>query len=312
MSAAAAEEGTLALKDGITLYTKTWKPADGTPTKARAVLLHGFRDHCSSYEIFSSTLASRGIEVCGYDQRGWGKTVKSPTDRGRGGTTEVIMDDLSQLLQSLLPTPVPLFLCGHSMGGGIVLTYAARGPLAILTQLSGYVIWAPLLQLHPQSAPSRPLLKLLSFFSHIFPHLAMPQKISVEVLSRDPKVQKDFEEDKLNHPMATLEGLWGMLERGKKLMQGAVSVDPARRIWVGHGTGDRLTDSEASKKWVGDVFGGKNKELKLYEGWKHKHNDKITFANDIANWILVQSSTPATTTTTTTEEPEKPEPKSKL
>jgi acylglycerol lipase len=263
------------------------QPAEGIPTKACLVLLHGFRDHCapppgvlhgsqancetgSSYGIFSSTLASHGIEVHGYDQRGWGRTVQSPKDRGRGGNTEVIMDDLSQLLQTLLPTPVPLFLCGHSMGGGIVMTYAALGPPAILDQLSGFIIWAPLLQLHPESAPSRPLILLLSIASRILPHIGIHQKIGPEVVSRDPEVQKNFVEDELNHPIGTPEGLWGMLERGRRLLAGAVMVHPARKVWVGHGTADRLTDAEGSRKWVEEVFRGEDKVLKLYEGWKHK------------------------------------------
>ncbi|KAI9775266.1 MAG: hypothetical protein M1839_001318 [Geoglossum umbratile] len=312
------EEGTLTLKDGTSLYTKTWRPAAGTPTKARAVLLHGFSDHCDSYGIFSSTLASRGIEVHSYDQRGWGKTVKKPEERARGGSTAVILDDLTQFLEPLLPaaSTTPLFLCGHSMGGGIVLTYAALGPPATLAQLTGYVVWSPLLQLHAPYAPSRPASFLLSLAARIFPNLTIPQKLAPEVVSRDPEVQKQFAEDKLNYPFGTTEGLWGMVERGKRLVDGAVAVDGGRSVWVGHGTGDRLTSWEASRKWVEGVFEGEDKVLKSYEGFRHKLHeepgeDKITFANDVADWILARTPAPAAAAADE-DAAVKPEPKSKL
>ncbi|KAH0538679.1 hypothetical protein FGG08_004754 [Glutinoglossum americanum] len=293
MASVVVEEGTFALKDGKSLYTKTWKPADGD-IKARVVLLHGFNDHCSNYEHFCTTLATHGIAVYGYDQRGWGRSVASSQERGRGGSTAVILDDLTQFLERLIAEDraTPIFLKGHSMGGGIALTYAALSPPHIAPHIHGYILNAPLLVLHPKSAPPAFLQRVLALASRVLPNLALPQKIPPEIVSRDPEVQRQFVEDKLGHGIGTAEGLWGMLERGKALVEGKVRVPASVGVWVGHGTGDELTSWEASRKWVEEVFGEAGQaELRLYEGWRHRLHvepgeDKTMFAKDVVGWIF--------------------------
>jgi acylglycerol lipase len=159
------------------------------------------------------------------------------------------------------------------MGGGIVLTYAALAPATISPHIMGYILNAPLLLLGPASAPSAALRFILSVASRVLPSLQLPQKVDPEVVSRDPEVQKAFKEDKLAPGIGTPEGLWGMLERGRELMDGKVRVDVGRRVWIGHGTGDTLTSWEASRRWVEEVFsGGTDKEIRLFEGWRHKRS----------------------------------------
>jgi acylglycerol lipase len=186
------------------------------------------------------------------------------------------LGDLTEFLESLIAhdddAAPSLFLCGHSMGGAIALTYAALGPPAMRSHIRGYVISSPLLALHPSYVPPLPLRVLLSVGSRLFPHLQIPQKIDPEVMSRDPEVQKAFKEDKLGHGIGTPEGMWGMLERGKALMDGKVGMDAGVRVWVGHGTADQLTSWEASKKWVEEVLDSRDKELKLYDGWRHRRS----------------------------------------
>ncbi|KAH0559224.1 hypothetical protein GP486_004265, partial [Trichoglossum hirsutum] len=216
MASTTAEEGTFALKDGTRLYTKTWKVKQG-----------------NNHNIFSTALASRGISVHGYDQRGWGKSVTKPRERGRGGDTKAILGDLTEFIGSITAhdddAAPSLFLGGHSMGGGIALTYAALGPPDMLPRIRGYVISSPLLELHPSYLPPAPMRALLSFASRFLPHLQIPQNIDPEVVSRDPEVQKEFKEDKLGHGIGTPEGMWGMLERGRALLDRRVEVDTGVR-----------------------------------------------------------------------------------
>ncbi|KAL9604856.1 MAG: hypothetical protein Q9219_000304 [cf. Caloplaca sp. 3 TL-2023] len=68
------EEGIHVCPDGTELYTKTWKPSSSA--LARIVFVHGFSDHCNAYHELFPTLASRRIVVHGFDQRGWGRSVK--------------------------------------------------------------------------------------------------------------------------------------------------------------------------------------------------------------------------------------------
>ena len=59
--------------------------------KALVVFLHGFSDHVNRFLEFFSVLASQGIEVHGFDQRGWGRSVHSKAERGLTGPTSTVM-----------------------------------------------------------------------------------------------------------------------------------------------------------------------------------------------------------------------------
>lgn len=117
---ASTEEGTHRCADGTQLYTKTWKPPSGDPV-AKVVFVHGFSDHCNTYLELFPTLACRQILVYAFDQRGWGRSVKKLSARGRTGSTSQVLDDIDSVVKSQLPSDLPLFLMGHSMGGGEVL-----------------------------------------------------------------------------------------------------------------------------------------------------------------------------------------------
>ena len=108
MDSFSTEEGSLPLPDQQVLYTMTWKvkclPVQSkwvfstkksmqpeSPTKALVVFLHGFSDHINRFSDFFSVLASQGIESHGFDQRGWGRSVRSKADRGLTGPTSTVM-----------------------------------------------------------------------------------------------------------------------------------------------------------------------------------------------------------------------------
>ncbi|KAK4698172.1 hypothetical protein P7C71_g3, partial [Lecanoromycetidae sp. Uapishka_2] len=120
----------------------------------------------------------------------------------------------------------------------------------------------------------------------------MVQKLDPQWVSRDVSVQKEWAEDPLCHDTGTLEGLAGMLDRGQELDTGLV-VPKEGSFWIGHGNGDRVTSYDASRRLF-ERLEVEDKEFKTYEGWFHKLHaepgeDKITFANDVADWILARS-----------------------
>jgi len=76
---------------------------------------------------------------------------------------------------------------------------------------------------------------------------------------------------------------------------GKVPFDEDLKIWLGHGTADRTTYFAASEKFMKKLR-VKDKEFKAYDGWYHKLHaepgeDKLTFANDVADWIIARSGT---------------------
>lgn len=94
-----------------------------------------------------------------FDQRGWGRSVQTRSQKGLTGHTTTVLNDMSSVVESLLATAasmsVPFFLMGHSMGGAEVIQWAARGPSDMRSQIRGYLAESPYLALHPSAQPSR-------------------------------------------------------------------------------------------------------------------------------------------------------------
>ncbi|KAF2837974.1 alpha/beta-hydrolase [Patellaria atrata CBS 101060] len=290
------EEGWHTVDDGAKLYTKTWKASD---EKARLVFVHGFSDHCNAYYNFFPTLSAKGITVYAFDQRGWGRSVIKSSQKGLTGPTTRVLADITSLIRPLTPSPVPLFLMGHSMGGAEVLTWMSQGPADVKKHIRGYLAETPFIAIHPSTRPLKMTVVLGRLAGKVLPRKQMVQVIDAKFVSRDSAVQKAFAEDRLCHDTGTLEGLAGMLDRAADLENGKVKISEGAgeggitRLWVGHGTEDKVCSYGAAKEFF-DTVTVKDKEFKTYPGWYHKLHaepgeDSITFANDIAKWILDRS-----------------------
>jgi len=85
-----------------------------------------------------------------------------------------------------------------------------------------------------------------------------------------------------------------MLDRTEALGSGKAKLNEGvRAIWLGHGTDDKGTSYEASRKWFDAQSQVQDKEFKTFEGWYHQlHADKADnrslFAGDVADWILAR------------------------
>ncbi|KAI5810818.1 Alpha/Beta hydrolase protein [Pyronema omphalodes] len=283
-------ESQVSLADGLSVYTKTWSPP--TSPVAQIFFLHGFSDHCNAYYDLPKTIAQSGIEFFSFDQRGWGRSALDKTQWGVSGSTEQLFTDLDELLRLRLEArpSIPLFLVGHSMGGGIALTYAYSGTLR--SKLAGVAVWAPLIDLAPNAKPPGFVVAAGKFASKFLPNWKRPQKMDAESMSRDEAVCKDYAEDPLCHGTGTLLGIVEMLVRAKKLMREDVvrRFLPDTPVLVCHGTADRVTDCQASRRFV-EMLGVRDKEFREYKGWYHKMHaepgeDREIFVKDIIDWTL--------------------------
>ncbi|KAL8821780.1 MAG: hypothetical protein Q9223_000253 [Gallowayella weberi] len=293
------EEGIHTCTDGAKLYTKTWKPL--IPPLAKIIFVHGFSDHCNAYNDLFSLLALSKIQVHAFDQRGWGRSVKSVHEKGLTGPTSQVLSDITSVVKSQLPTSIPLFLMGHSMGGAEVLHWAANGPPGLRSQIMGYVCESPLIAIHEDTQPSKVTVVVGRLAAKLVPRRQMIRKIESRLLSRDESVCKDFENDELCHDTGTLEGLAGMLQRAEALDSGHLSFNDLDgcKLWVGHGTKDRVTSFEATARFM-DRLEIKDKTFRIYDGHYHKLHaepgeDKVAFARDVADWILARSVATETT-----------------
>lgn len=291
---ASAEEGSYTTFDGLELFTKTWHPS--SPAKAQLVFVHGFSDHIDSYGILFPTLAEQGIEVFGFDQRGWGRSVHTAHQKGRTGPTKTVLADITGFIENLPKSDVPLFLMGHSMGGAEVLLYAATGPREVLSRIRGFIAESPFVALHPDARPWKATVVLGRLAGRLLPHMQMVNKLDPSKLSRDPDVGAAWVADPLCHDTGTLEGLAGMLDRASELDEGKVVLGDGAgeggktRLWIGHGTADGVCDYNATRRWY-ERAKVEDKEMRVYEGWYHKlhsepGSDKVSFAQDVAKWML--------------------------
>jgi acylglycerol lipase len=250
-------------------------------------------------------------------RRGWGRSVTKHAERGDTGPTSQVLDDITSFIKTLIPSPVPLFMMGHSMGGGETLCYAAQGPEEVLKHIRGFLLESPFVDFDPKSKPS----PITVFFGRVAGKLMakrqLTNKLDPKLISRDPEVCKRFDEDELCHDTGTLEGLAGLLDRTNALSSGKVIIPDnvgeggVTRIWIAHGEQDGITSYQASKRLF-DALQVKDKEFKSYAGHFHRceyltqsdvwaltlsvHDepspDKDVFRDDVVNWVLARVTDP--------------------
>lgn len=124
---------------GQTAAMSRWAPPvswSGAP-KAMILALHGFGDYgLSTFERPAAYWAERGFLTYAYDQRGFGRNAS----RGDWPGADGLIADVSAvaaMLRARHPA-LPLFLVGHSMGGGAALAAVGEG-----LDVDGLVLAAP-------------------------------------------------------------------------------------------------------------------------------------------------------------------------
>ena len=99
---------------------------DGVARRGSILLVHGLGEHSGRYGHVAGRLAALGLEVCGYDLRGHGR---SEGPRGSIPHSDALLEDLRHVFDELdrrgraAGDEAPPLLLGHSLGG----TIAAAG-----------------------------------------------------------------------------------------------------------------------------------------------------------------------------------------
>ncbi|KAI5458400.1 Alpha/Beta hydrolase protein [Mariannaea sp. PMI_226] len=274
----------------VSLYTKTWTPAG--PVKAKLILVHGFSDHIAWYTDMARDLASHGIQTFGFDQRGWGRSVKNPKDKGLTGPTSQVVEDIAAFIESKLPSTEPVFVMGHSMGGGEVLTLAGDAKYEkLVSQVRGWLLNAPFVGFAAEEQPSSLYIAAGRLAGRFLPRFQLKHVISPYNITRVQETAKAMEEDPLNHDTGTLEGLAALLDRTTALASGKVVLGKqVRALWLGMGDEDKACSLDVAVKYV-ESQAVDDKEIKTYKGGYHAlHVDlcKEEFAKDAADWILAR------------------------
>ncbi|XP_072276647.1 monoglyceride lipase [Pyxicephalus adspersus] len=286
-------------QDGQKIFCRYWKPE--TPPRALVFVVHGAGEHCCRYDDLAQLLTGLNFFVFSHDHVGHGQ---SDGDRMTVSDFHVYVRDALQhvdLMRKEHPN-IPLFICGHSMGGAISILMANERP----ADFSGLILISPLVLPNPESASSFKVFAA-KILNHVLPNFSLGG-IDPNCLSRNKQEVECYAKDPLVHH----GGL--KVSFGVQLLNATARVEKALPhfklpVLLFHGTADKLCDFKGSQ-FMMDTVPSEDKTLKVYENafhTLHKELPEVTSAvfQEIKSWILqrleVSTSAPATT-----EQPEPP------
>lgn len=263
--------------DGVNLYLQAWMPEK---PKASLLLIHGMGEHSGRYQELANRLVDLGIAVFTFDGRGHGKSAEKELD--------VYFDSYSKYLEDIhvlfgktknyLPG-IPVFLYGHSMGGGFAAAYV----LKYKPEVNGVILSSPAIMEDPNTP--KILLVLSKVISKYLPKLKA-LKLDPNVISREKEEVQRYLDDPLiykkSFPARTGAEVYLMM----KYIQSSAEEFSAPVLLL-HGSADRLTNPEGSKLLF-EKAKSTDKTYKVIPGGYHElinDSDKKEVLETIENWL---------------------------
>ncbi|KAJ7099505.1 Alpha/Beta hydrolase protein [Mycena belliarum] len=273
MTSDAYTEAWLAGPQKTQFYTRTYL-APPASSKAVLVFIHGFAEHIGRYTEAHPQLAAAGVNVFTFDERGFGKTALDEEHKSKssayGKTSgEDQMDDICWAIEHARSTfpELPVFLCGHSMGGGEVLNFPIRRADAAKV-LAGVIACSPIVR---QTKPSSKVQRWLGGkVAMVTPYMTIPAPLDFGHLTHDAAYNKMCETDPLAQLKGSLRGISDMLNWGDELLLKTHKNWPkALPVLFLHGTGDQITCHAAATEFY-DKIVSDDKNMIYYEDGFHE------------------------------------------
>ncbi|CAN3354069.1 monoglyceride lipase [Diutina catenulata] len=256
--------------NGATFKIVRWAADPQVPYLGKVFYVHGFAEQSDVYVRVFDQLASAGIDVFFFGQRGAGET--SPDHLGKTDEFNTF-NDLDHFLKKELDArkdPQEKFvLAGHSMGGGIVLNYGIRGTYR--DQLRAVYACGPLVQLHPKSQPNVVLRTLQGVVNQVAPSLQIDSGLKFDYVTSDDEYRQ-WMIDKKPKLIGTVRQYNDMFARGKKLTEPEFVAKWPKNLplVIVHGTDDFINDIKGSRTFAPLV--PKEVDFELYEAEKGRHS----------------------------------------
>jgi len=261
--------------DGIELHARRWLPESGC--RAVVCLVHGLGEHSGRYQHVGEAFSAQGLGVYAFDLRGHGLSAGR---RSHTPSYEALLDDIDLLIETARAEQpgVPLFLYGHSLGGTLVISHVLRRQPPIV----GAIASAPALR--PGFEPPRWKLVVGRLAATIWPTLRLASELDPAAISRDPDVVERYQTDPLMNRSLTARMGITLIDEGERALReaGTLSIP----LLLMHGTGDRITDPQASRLFA--AAAGELCTLQLFEGLYHEpHNEpeKADVFRRVFDWI---------------------------
>lgn len=219
--------------------------------------------------------------------------MTKPAEKGLTGATAQVVDEIAAFIRDKLPSDVPVFVMGHSMGGGEVLTLAADEKYeGLVKQVRGWLLEAPFVAFAAEEVPNSLKIFAGRLVARLLPKHQMVHRIPPERLTRDPAIVEQLRNDELCHDTGTLQGLASLLDRTAALAAGKVNMGKhIKSMMLAHGSDDKTCSYDGAMKWM-EAQAIEDKTSKTYDGAYHQlHNDfvKEEYTKDVVDWILARS-----------------------
>ena len=270
--------------DGFALRVRADEPV--TPPRARVIVVHGIGDQVDGvpYVTAATALAARGFSVRRMELRGHGQSGGPPVYVNRWADFREDLGGFVRVASAEAPA-LPLFLVGISMGGLIVINYAAHHPGG----LRGVVALAPALGDTGGSPFLRAILPLLS---RIIPKVGLDPKLDLSHLTRDAELQRAYLADPLYQTRVTPRLASEMRRAIADTQASAASFRVP--LLILHGTADTLTSPQSSVEFY-ERAGVADKAYRRYEGAYHNlfvESNRGEIYDDISAWVTARAGAP--------------------
>lgn len=266
------------LNDGTPIYYQKYMPES---PRAIIIFLHGFGDHVARYGSFTRYFVTRGYGVCLFDYRGHGRSG------GRRTHVNKFYDylyDISQFIEFIKSNSpdAPILLAGHGFGGQLAINFVVKYSKGV----RGVILSAPSFGVKMEVPKWK--LKLGTFAAKWLPIYRVPTNIDPAKLSDDPKIAEEYAKDPYIVRDISVRCGYEIYKNMELLMAMASRIHLP--ILLLHGSADRMTDPEATKRFFMRLP-AINKKLKVYQGGGHEifnDRDKNEAFQDISTWLEEQ------------------------
>jgi len=271
------EEFFLTTTDNPELFGQYWSA--GENPVGVICLVHGFGEHSSRYTHWAEKFVKKNFALVTFDLRGHGK---SPGKRGDIPSYETFLDDIACLLEkavNLFPG-IPVYLYGHSMGGGLVLNYAIRRK----PEIRGVISTSPWLRLKKEQP--RIFITFSRFLRSLAPGLTISSGLDANGISRDTDVVKKYMEDPLVHNKISMRLFLAIHDAGLSAIKDAGKLTVP--VLIMQGSDDLIVDPEASREFSEGVV--HDVTFKLWDGLYHEtHNEpeKDEVFSFLVQWLKI-------------------------
>lgn len=239
----------------------------GTP-KAFIIFVHGLGEHIGRYESWAALLKEEGIGFTGVDLPGHGRSDGAKGNINSYSLTDEMIEILYEHVSKTFPG-IPVFIYGHSLGGGIVLDFILRKNPGF----RGAIVTSPWLKLSFQ--PGKAKIVLAGIMKHILPGLVQPSGLVVDHISHDRAVVERYNSDPLVHGKISVSLFHNAMNAASSALANAGNLNIP--LLLMHGSDDLICSPEGSKEFAAKT---KRAELKIWEGGYHELHNEL-FRNEV-------------------------------